>query len=147
MLRCYRLIADVECTGVLKLVFHYSLFTIHCSLRSRCRFYCRFARPHRLCQTIREDNRSTAETLRNPHYVRVRGDDLKARKMLDLSEVRVRPHKRSAANLKRLTRFLDVTREPERSEGGHSQKIVPGLEALTSGQNVKPGPERSEGPA
>jgi len=30
---------------------------------------------------------------------------------------RVRPHKRSAANLKRLTRFLDVTREPERSEG------------------------------
>src|SRR5208283_5991739 len=32
MLRCYRLIADVECTGELKLVFHYSLFTIHYSL-------------------------------------------------------------------------------------------------------------------
>ena len=112
MLRCYRLIADVECTGVLKLVFHYSLFTIHCSLRSRCRFYCRFARPHRLCQTIREDNRSTAETLRNPHYVRVRGDDLKARKMLDLSEVRVRPHKRSAANLKRLASVGNVNANP-----------------------------------
>jgi len=46
---------------------------------------------------------------------------------------RVRPHKRSAANLKHLTRFLDVNREPERSEGGHSQKIVPGLEALADG--------------
>ncbi len=28
-----------------------------------------------------------------------------------------------------------------------THKIVPGLEASTSGQNVKPGPERSEGPA
>jgi len=35
----------------------------------------------------------------------------------DLNEVRVRPHKRSAANLKRLACFLDVTRESERSEG------------------------------
>src|SRR5208282_5010205 len=37
-------------------------------------------------------------------------------------------------------------REPERSEGGHSQKIVPGLEAFNHVRNVKPGPERSEGP-
>jgi hypothetical protein len=36
---------------------------------------------------------------------------------------------------------------PERSEGGHSQKIVPGLEAFNHVSNVKPGPERSEGPA
>jgi hypothetical protein len=30
--------------------------------------------------------------------------------------------------------------------GGHSQKIVPGLEAFNHVRNVKPGPERSEGP-
>ena len=57
----------------------------HCSLRSRCSF----SRPFRVCQTIRENSKSTAETQRNPHYVRVRGDDLKPRKMLDLNEVRV----------------------------------------------------------
>ncbi len=60
----------------------------------------------------------------------------------DLNAVRVRPHKRSAANLKHLTRFLDVTREPEHSEGsltkdrartGHSRKIAPGLEELADG--------------
>ncbi len=37
----------------------------------------------------------------------------------------MRPHKRSAANLKRLTRFLDVTREPERSEGSASVRPEP----------------------
>jgi len=70
-------IADVECTGELKLVFH-------CSLRSRCSF----SRPFRVCQTIRENSKSTAETQRNPHYVRVRGDDLKARKMGTLTTFR-----------------------------------------------------------
>ena len=29
---------------------------------------------------------------------------------------------------------------------GHSQKIVPGLEAFNHVRNAKPGPERSEGP-
>ncbi len=41
----------------------------------------------------------------------------------------MRPHKRSDAEL------------------GHSQKIVSGLEAFDQVSNVKPGPERSEGPA
>ncbi len=49
-----------------------------------------------------------------------------------------RPHKGSGANLKHQTCFHYVQRGPEGSEGsgrelGHSQKIVPGLEALTNG--------------
>jgi len=35
----------------------------------------------------------------------------------------------------------------DRPRTGHSRKIVPGLEALTNGWSIKPGPERSEGPA
>jgi hypothetical protein len=46
----------------------------------------------------------------------------------DLSEVRVRPHKKIGRRT------------------GHSQKIVPGLEAFNHVRNAKPGPERSEGP-
>ena len=57
----------------------------------------------------------------------------------------MRPHKRSAANLKRLTRLLDVTREPERSEGAASQKIGRELEDLTRLLDVTREPERSEG--
>ncbi len=34
-----------------------------------------------------------------------------------------------------------------RARTGHSQKIVPGLEACNHIRNAKPGPERSEGPA
>jgi len=76
------------------------------------------------------------------------GRELEASGVLPLCTARTRNEVRvPAANLKRLTRFLDVTREPERSEGGHSQKIVPGLEALASRCDAKPGPERSEGPA
>ncbi len=52
---------DVEGIGELKLVFRSSLFTDHCSLRSRCRF----ARSLRVCQTVEENNRSTTETQRN----------------------------------------------------------------------------------
>ena len=59
----------------------------------------------------------------------------------------MRPHKRSAANLKRLTRLLDVTREPERSEGAASQKIGRELEDLTRLLDVTREPERSEGSA
>ena len=33
----------------------------------------------------------------------------------------------------------------DRPRTGHSRKIVPGLEALTNGWSIKPGPERSEG--
>ncbi len=35
----------------------------------------------------------------------------------------------------------------DRARTGHSQKIVPGLEASNQVRDVKPGPERSEGPA
>ena len=61
--------------------------------------------------------------------------------------------------------YSAVTANPKPSEGGHSQEIVPGLKAptvgwlispdlnevrvqhQTTGCNVWPGPERSEGPA
>ena len=60
--------------------------------------------------------------------------------------------------------YSAVTANPKPSEGGHSQEIVPGLKAptvgwlispdlnevrvqhQTTGCNVRPGPERSEGP-
>src|SRR5208283_1507892 len=44
----------------------------------------------------------------------------------------------NVVRVQRLTRFLDVTREPERSEGGHSQEIVPGLKAPTNGWLISP---------
>jgi hypothetical protein len=48
-------------------------------------------------------------------------------------------HRQGAASQSALTK--------NRARTGHSQKIVPGLEALTNGWSIKPGPERSEGPA
>ncbi|MGA7492981.1 MAG: hypothetical protein WBW10_10630, partial [Syntrophobacteraceae bacterium] len=35
----------------------------------------------------------------------------------------------------------------DRTRTGHSQTIVPGLETFNRVRDVKPGPERSEGPA
>ena len=48
-------------------------------------------------------------------------------------------HRQGAASQSALTK--------NRARTGHSRKIVPGLEALTNGWSIKPGPERSEGPA
>ncbi len=54
------------------------------------------------------------------------------------SQLTVRPHKKSGANWA-LTK--------DRARTGRSQKIAPGLEASNQVRDVKPGPERSEGPA
>jgi hypothetical protein len=73
-----------------------------------------------------------------------------------------RPHKESGANLTHRTPDHAYSANPKQSEGsgrrtghsqrivprtGHSQKIVPGLEAFNHVGSIKPGPERSEGPA
>jgi len=73
-------------------------------------------------------------TMLSPDLNVVRVQHLTLARMFNANpnEVRVRPHKRSAANLKRLTLFLDVTREPERSEGAASQKIGRELEAFNA---------------
>ncbi len=52
--------------------------------------------------------------------------------------MRVRPHKKSCP---------DWALTKNRARTGRSQKIAPGLEASNQVRDVKPGPERSEGPA
>jgi len=53
-----------------------------------------------------------------------------------------RPHKGSAASLKHCRSSWVITANPYEVRA----QVVPGLEAFNHVRNVKPGPERSEGP-
>jgi hypothetical protein len=78
-------------------------------------------------------------TMLSPDLNVVRVQHLTLARMFNANpnEVRVRPHKRSAANLKRLTLFLDVTREPERSEGSRQNEGFEEKFALSHGKYKK----------
>ena len=64
----------------------------------------------------------------------------------DLSVVRV-PQHRSFATFNAGPKRSEGPLTKDRARTGHSQKIVPGLESFNHVGSIKPGPERSEGPA
>ena len=60
---------------------------------------------------------------------------------LEMSQTKLR----SSEYQKKLKSSGSCVLTKDRTRTGHSQKIVPGLEAFNHVRNVKPGPERSEG--